>query len=104
MKMGAMKTATIVVLSGMAGILTGCGGFDSYPGMNAGKAGRTVEFVASNADSVLLDFSARPEGELNYAQSAANQQCGIFHRNVAVLESLNTRSDGRIRATYLCKR
>lgn len=94
-----MRAATLVILSGAAGALTGCAS-----GMNGARHGQTVEFVASNADSVLLDFGFRPEGEMSYAQAAADQQCGIFHRDMAVLESLNTRGDGRIRATYLCKK
>lgn len=90
-----MKAATIAILCGMAGALGGCG--TSGPGS-------TVDFIASNPDSVLLDFGAYPAGEMSYANATATQQCGIFNRNAAVLESLNTRSDGRIRATYLCKR
>ena len=99
MQTGLMKTAMLVILSGAAAALTGC----AYD-MNAARPGRTIEFVASNADSVLVDFGFRPEGEMSYAQAAADQQCGIFHRDMAVLESLNTRGDGRIRATYLCKK
>ena len=41
---------------------------------------------------------------MNYANATATQQCNLFNRNAAVLESMNTRSDGRIRATYICKR
>ncbi len=90
-----MRTATIVSLICVAGALIGCDG-------GSGN-GRTVEFVASNPDSVLLDFRARPVGELAYANETATQQCQIFHRNVAVLESLNVRRGNTIRATYLCK-
>ena len=99
-----MKTATIVILSCVAASLCGCERVNTMFGMGPFTPGRTVEFIASNPDSVLLDFASRPEGELAYAQDVANQQCNIFHRNLAVLESLNTRSDGRVRATYVCKR
>ena len=91
-----MKAATLAILCGMTAALGGCGRGDA--------PGSTVDFIASNPDSVLLDFGAIPPGEMTYANETAAQQCGIFHRNAAVLESLNTRSDGRIRATYVCKR
>jgi hypothetical protein len=88
-----MRIAAVVGLIVVAGALSGC----------AGSAGHSVEFVASNSDSVLLDFNARSPGELSYANETAAQQCQIFARPVAVLESLNVRREGTIRATYLCK-
>jgi hypothetical protein len=75
----------------MAGALAGC---QSHTG---------VEFVASNPDSVLLDFPATPPGGLTTANDTAVQQCQIFNRRTAVLESLNVRDEGVIRATYLCR-
>ena len=90
-----MRTATIVSLICVAGALSGCG-------MSSGS-GHSVEFVASNSDSVLLDFRAQPPGELAFANETATQQCQIFNRNFAVLESLNVRRGNTIRATYLCK-
>ncbi len=92
-----MRTATIVSLICVAGALSGCGILSSS------KPGHSVEFVASNPDSVLLDFDASPPGELTAANDTATQQCQIFSRKTAVLESLNVRSVGVIRATYLCK-
>jgi hypothetical protein len=93
-----MRTATIVSLICMAGALSGCGIFGSSGG------GKSVEFVASNPESVLLDFAAKPPGELAAANDTATQQCQIFSRRTAVLESLNVRGEGGvIRATYLCK-
>jgi hypothetical protein len=87
-----MRTATIVTLLCMAGAVVGC----SHSG--------PVEFVSSNPDSVLLDFDAKPAGELSAANDTANQQCQIYSPRTAVLESLNTRGEGGvIRATYLCK-
>ena len=86
-----MRIATIISLLCVTGALAGC----------AGSGG--VEFVASNPDSVLLDFRAKPPGELVNANTAATQQCQIFSRRTAVLESLNVRDQGVIRATYLCK-
>ncbi len=86
-----MRIATIVCLIGLAGALGGCG------------RGGNVEFVASNPASVLLDFDARPSGQLVTANEIATQQCQIFSRRTAVLESLNVRNEGVIRATYLCR-
>lgn len=101
-----MRIATVVSLACMAGALSACSMADRVSsGMFAPPPpGRTIEFVASNPDSILLDFGARPPGELAVANATANQQCQIFSRREAVLESLNTRSEGTIRATYLCKK
>jgi hypothetical protein len=93
-----MRTATFASLVFMAAALSGC----SSGGM-APSSGQGIAFVASNSDSVLLDLSARPPGDLTAARDAAAEQCRIFNRNTAVLESLNTRSEGTIRATYLCR-
>jgi hypothetical protein len=90
----SMRIATIVSLIFVAGALAGCGGSGS---------GNSVEFVASNTDSVILDFAAKPAGELVAANDTAAQQCQLFHQKTAVLESLNVRTEGTIRATYLCK-
>jgi hypothetical protein len=89
-----MRIVTVVSLVCMAGALTGCG---------MRSPGNYIEFVASNTDSVLLDFPANPPGELALANDTAVQQCQIFNRDAAVLESLNVRGDGLVRATYLCK-
>jgi len=89
-----MRIATVVSLVCIAGALAGC----APPG-----PGHSIEFVASNTDSVLLDFNAWPPGELSFANDTATQQCQIFHRDTAVLESLNVRNEEQIRATYLCK-
>ncbi len=86
-----MRTVAGICLLLMAAPLTGCGSSGG------------VEFVASNPDSVLLDFSAKPPGELVTATQTATEQCQIFNRRAAVLESLNVRDEGIIRATYLCK-
>jgi hypothetical protein len=75
----------------MAGALAGC------------TSGNGVQFVAANPDSVLLDFSASPPGGLTTASDTAVQQCQIFNKRTAVLESLNVRDEGVIRATYLCR-
>ena len=88
-----MRLVTLMSLICMAGALGGC-----VQGPGSG-----IDFVASNTDSVLLDFAASPPGQLANANDAAVQQCQLFHRSTAVLESLNTRGDNTIRATYLCR-
>jgi len=89
-----MRTATILSLIFVAGALSGCGH----------GSGSSVEFVASNPDSVLLDFAAKPPGEMAAAGDVAVQQCQLFGKSKATLESLNTRGEGgTIRAIYLCK-
>ncbi len=104
-----MRIATVVSLTCMAGALSACGTIDrmtdGVSGMFAPPPpGRTVEFIASNPDSILLDFAARPVGELAIANETATRQCQMFSRRDAVLESLNTRAEGTIRATYLCRK
>jgi hypothetical protein len=95
-----MRTVTVASLLCLAGALSGC----NAGGMFSSRvAGNSVEFVASNTDSVLLDFAANPPGELASASQTATQQCQIFGRSTAVLESLNLRGEGTIRATFLCR-
>ena len=94
-----MRTTTIATLIGLAGALGGCGTGLDFQGS---KPGSSVEFVSSNAESVLLDFNAKIPNELEAANNIATQQCGIFHRGAASLESLNVRSPGLIRATFVC--
>ena len=90
-----MRIAAFASLVCMGAALSGCA--------SPSGSGQSVAFVASNPDSVLLDFSARPPGELAFANETATQQCQIFNRRSAVLESLNVRNESTIRATYLCK-
>src|SRR5271165_1914494 len=60
-----MRTASILSLICVAAALTGC-------------ARHGVEFVASNPESVLLDFPANPPGEMIAANDMATQQCQIY--------------------------
>ena len=94
-----MRIAIFVGLVCAAGALSGCGS------ANYGTAtapGSTVNFVSSNPDGVLLDFGARPPGELTAANDIASQQCHMFNRGYAKPESFNTRAEGTIRGTYRC--
>ena len=96
-----MRIAPLFGLFCAIGALAGCGGF---PNMMASGPGQTVDFVSSNPDSVLLDFGVRPPGELTAANETASQQCRMFRRGNARLESLNIRNESTIRATYICGR
>ena len=53
--------------------------------------------------SAWVTLPARPTGELAFANETAMRQCQLFNRTTAVLESLNVRRRGVIRATYLCR-
>lgn len=88
-----MKAAAIMILGCAAGALAGC----------AAKPGQSVQFIGGNPSSVLLDYDASLPSELQYATAAATEKCKVFGRSSAVLESLNTISDGRMQASYTCK-
>jgi hypothetical protein len=94
-----MKRANTIVLGCAVVILAGCGTL----GVMSPAPGRTVEFLSGNASSVVIDYGTRPAGEMQYANAMAKDKCGLFGRPEAVLESVNTRGDDRMRATYLCK-
>ena len=70
-----MRTAARICFMLMAGALAGC------------QSVNGVQFVASNPDSVLLDYAADPPTNLSTANDTAVQQCQIFNRRTAVLES-----------------
>jgi hypothetical protein len=98
-----MKAANLLIVGLMAGALTGCGAYNYARNVVTPTPGRTVEFVSGSSSSVLIDFRNRPSGEMKFAEAMANDKCAIFGKPSAMLESINTRSDDRMRATYLCK-
>ena len=65
--------------------------------------GYSVEFIAGNPTSVLIDFAHGSDQELDAAHTLAVNRCSLFSRNEAVLDSINPRSDGMDRASYLCQ-
>ena len=67
------------------------------------RPGHTAEFVSGSASSVLIDFSNSPAGELKYAEAMANDNCAIFGKSSARLESINPRSDDKMRSSYICQ-
>ena len=65
--------------------------------------GYSVEFIAGNPTSVLIDF-AHGSDELDAAHTMAVNRCALFGRSGgAILDSINPRSDGVDRASYLCQ-
>ena len=98
-----MKVANVLSAALMAGALTGCGAYNYARTVVMPMPGQTVEFVAGSASSVLIDFSNSPAGELAYADAMAKDKCAVFGKSSTTLESLNPRSDDRMRASYLCR-
>jgi hypothetical protein len=94
-----MRIAILAGLVCSVGALGGCGASGQWA--SAGTPGG-VQFVSSSPDAVLLDFVARPPGGLAKANESASQQCHMFHRGEALLESLNVRDGATIRASYVC--
>lgn len=67
------------------------------------KPGYSVEFIAGNPTSVLIDFAHGSDQELDAARTLAVNRCTLFGRNNALLDSINPRSNGMDRASYLCQ-
>jgi hypothetical protein len=68
------------------------------------RPGYSVEFVAGNPTSVLIDFAHGSDQELDVAHTLAVNRCALFGRaGGAVLDSINPRSDGVDRASFLCQ-
>jgi len=75
----------------------------SAGGMSPSGPSQGLTFVASNSDSVLLDYPPGRPDLLAAAYQTATQQCQFFNKRAAVLESLILGDRGVIRATYLCQ-
>ncbi len=68
------------------------------------RPGYSVEFVAGNPTSVLIDFAHGSDQELAGAHTMAVNRCALFGRTGgAVLDSINPRGDGVDRASFLCQ-
>jgi hypothetical protein len=68
------------------------------------RPGYSIEFVAGNPTSVLIDFAHGSDQELDAAHTLAVNRCALFGRaGGAVLDSINPRSDGVDRASFLCQ-
>ena len=70
----------------------------------AGMAGASsVEFVAANSSTVLIDYARGNPADGEAAKQMAVEKCTLFGGRTAVLESLNVRGDGKERAAFLCQ-
>lgn len=98
-----MKPFTLLIPALAAGTLTGCSAFNYARNVVAPQPGYSVEFVAGNRSAVVIDYDSQPAGELKYADAMGKDKCAAFGKSSAVLESINTRSDDRMRASYLCE-
>lgn len=98
-----MKATTVLIAGLSVSTLTSCGAYHYARNVIAPKPGYTVEFVAGNTSSVLIDYDSRRSGELKYADAMGKDKCVLFGKSSAVLESINPRGDDRMRASYLCQ-
>ena len=64
--------------------------------------GQSTEFIAGNANNVLIDYAHGSDAELDAAHTLAVNRCTLFGRNAAVLDSINPRGDGKDRASFMC--
>ncbi len=90
---GTLAVATIVLAS------AGCGmknPFNHSPGYS-------IEFIAGNSSGVLVDYAHGSDQELDAAHTLAVNRCTLFGKSSAVLESVNPRTDGKDRASYICQ-
>jgi len=88
---------TVVAMSALA--CAGCGmnnPFNRSPGYS-------TEFIAGNANGVLIDYAHASDQELDAAHTLAVNRCTLFGKSSAVLESVNPRADGKDRASYVCQ-
>jgi hypothetical protein len=97
----------LVVLVGVAVAASGCSRVKTAGGYVSGifthKPGYSVEFIAGNSYSVLIDYARGSDTELQEATKLATNRCELFGRASAVLESINPRSDDKARASFLCQ-
>jgi hypothetical protein len=89
----------LTLLAGTALACASCGanGVFNY------RPGHSAEFIAGNPTSVLIDFAHGSDRELDAARILAVNRCTLFGRTAAVLDSINPRSNGMDRASYLCQ-
>jgi hypothetical protein len=97
----------LAMLMGVAVAASGCARVqsagDSISGLFNKKPGYSVEFIAGNSYTVLIDYARGSDTELQEATKLANNRCGLFGQHTAVLESINPRSDSKARASFLCQ-
>ena len=64
--------------------------------------GYSVEFIAGNASTVVIDLAHGSDSELSAANTLATNRCTLFGKSKATLESINPRGGSTDLATYAC--
>jgi hypothetical protein len=89
----------VVLLGCTVTLLAGC---DARTGVGS-TPGSSVEFVAANSSTVIVDYARGVNSELDIARQVATDKCRLFGGTSAVLESLNTTASNTERASFLCR-
>lgn len=90
-----IRAAAVMMFGATALLAAGCA--------QQGGTGSTVEFVAANSSTVIIDYARGSTGDVDLAKQMAVEKCALFGGRTAVLESLNVRGDGKERASFLCQ-
>ena len=94
----------LTLIVGTALACTSCAKTSNVSQIFGRGPGNSAEFIAGNPTSVLIDFAHGSDQELDAAHTMAVNRCALFGRNGgAILDSINPRSDGVDRASYLCQ-
>lgn len=92
-----IRAAAVMIFGATALLAAGCN-------QSGGMAGASsVEFVAANSSTVLIDYARGNTADGDAAKQMAVEKCTLFGGRTAVLESLNVRGDGKERAAFLCQ-
>lgn len=98
------QAINMALLASVALSCAGCEKTNQVKAFILHSPGYSLEFVAGNPSSVLIDFAHGSDRELDAAHTMAVNRCALFGRNGgAVLDSINPRGDGVDRAAYLCQ-
>ncbi len=88
------RAAAVMIFGATALLAAGC---------NQQSNVSSVEFVAANSSTVLVDYARGNAADGEAAKQMAVEKCTLFGGRTAVLESLNVRGDGKERAAFLCQ-
>ncbi len=93
------RSVAVVLLGCTVSLVAGCDG--SWTTNSA--PGSSVQFIAANSSTVVIDYARGVNTELDIARQVAVEKCALFGGKAAVLESLNTVAGGKERASFLCR-
>ena len=91
-----IRAAAVMMFGATALLAAGCN-------QMATSGASSVEFVAANSSTVLIDYARGNNADGEAAKQMAVEKCILFGGRTAVLESLNVRGDGKERAAFLCQ-